>query len=227
MYSAISRSAAFHPVYPDAEWRAPSALPPSSRPVGAWARMPSLILLLAISSMFAASCHRRPQARVFVPPPAPPKPPFVLPPMPQVPEAPDLDAVSDAETPPELVAEIPVLPPPPEPPKRPVVVAAPKPAPPPPTPEPPGPTSPRIGQMFTADQLREYNRALEDSMSRARTVLAVAAGRRLNAQQSEMVDRIRIFMMQAEQARQKDLVTAVSLARRADLLARDLSGSFP
>jgi hypothetical protein len=81
--------------------------------------------------------------------------------------------------------------------------------------------------MFTADQLRDYNRALEDSMYRARTVLAVAAGHRLNAQQSEMVERIRIFMMQAEQARQKDLVTAVSLARRADLLARDLSGSFP
>ncbi len=227
MFSAISRSADFHPVYPDAEWRAPSALPPSSTPVGAQARARlSLILLLAISSMFAASCHRRQQARVFVPPPAPPKPPFVLPPWPQVPEAPDIDAETAAEAPPELVAEIPVLPPPPEPPKRPVVVAAPKPAPPPPAPEPP-PTSPRIGQMFTADQLRDYNRALEDSMSRARTVLAVAAGRRLNAQQSEMVERIRIFMMQAEQARQKDLVTAVNLARRADLLARDLSGSFP
>jgi hypothetical protein len=183
-----------------------------------------LILLIAVWAVFGAACQHRQRARLFVPPPAPPPRPFVLPPRPQVPEAPEIEAKVEVEIPPALTDDVPVLPPPPEPPKRPVVVPAPRPAPPPPAPEPL--PSPRIGQIFTADQLRDYNRTLDESMTRARTVLAVAAGRRLNTQQSEMVERIRIFMMQAEQARQKDLVTAVNLARRADLLARDLSGSI-
>ena len=225
MFSAISRSADFHPVHPDAEWRAPSAVPPSNQV--ARARTPSLILLIAMLSLIAAGCHRHPKSRAFVPPPPIARPPFVLPPMPEVSDdAPAIDADVDAETLVAVAMDIPSLPPPPEPPKRPVVVATPKPAPPPITIPEPIP-SPRLGQLFTADQLREYNQTLDASMSRARTVLAVAAGRKLNPQQSEMVVRIRTFMMQAEQARQKDLVTAVNLARRADLLARDLSGSFP
>jgi hypothetical protein len=191
---------------------------PARRPI-------SLILVTALVSLLFASCHHHRQSRVFQPPPPRPHPPFVLPPFPTLPEAPDIEAESESAEPPEIASDIPVLPPPPEPPKRPVVVAVPKPVPPPPPPEPPA--SPRLGQMFTADQLRDYNRALDESMARARTVLAVAAGRRLNQQQSELVVRIRTFMMQAEQARQKDLVTAVNLARRADLLARDLSGSLP
>jgi hypothetical protein len=81
--------------------------------------------------------------------------------------------------------------------------------------------------MFTADQLREYNRSFDDSLARVRTILAVAAGRKLTAQQAGIVARIRTFMRQAEQARQQDLVTAVGLARRADLLAQDLSASLP
>ena len=190
----------------------------------------SSFLLIVVLSVVSAGCHHHRQSRLFVPPAVQPRP-MVLPPVPHLPEAPEIDAISDVATPTDLVADIsvdiPVLPPPPEPPKRPVVVAAPKPAPPPPVPEPEPPSSPRIGQMFTADQLRDYNRTLDDSMARARTVLAVAAGRRLNAQQSELVGRIRTFMMQAELARQKDLVTAVNLARRADLLARDLSESLP
>jgi hypothetical protein len=225
MPSAFVRSAHFHPADPEWGRSVPSA---GHRPPYAVRAQNSLglILLIAIVSMFAASCHRHRQVRVFVPPPVTRRP-FVLPPAPEIPDAPEIELAPDAEGVPTLIADIPVLAPPPEPPKRPVVVAAPKPAPPPPAPEPEPPSSPRLGQIFTADQLRDYNRTLDDSMTRARTVLAVAAGRRLNAQQSEMVVRIRTFMMQAELARQKDLVTAVNLARRADLLARDLSGSLP
>jgi hypothetical protein len=58
-------------------------------------------------------------------------------------------------------------------------------------------------------------------------VLAAAASRKLTADQDSLVVRIRTFVMQAEQAREQDLVTAVSLARRADLLAQDLAGRLP
>jgi len=151
--------------------------------------------------------------------------PFVLPPKPELPDPVELDAKSAAENPPEDYSSIPTLPPPAAPVKRPVVVAAPRPTPAPVVVEPP--PNPRLGQIFTADQLRDYNRAFDDSLARVRTILAVAAGRRLTPQQTGIVARIRTFMMQAEQARQQDLVTAVGLARRADLLAQDLSASLP
>jgi hypothetical protein len=41
------------------------------------------------------------------------------------------------------------------------------------------------------------------------------------------VGRIQTFQKQAEQARELDLVTAVNLARRADLLAQDLIKRLP
>ena len=156
----------------------------------------------------------------------------MLPPAPQLPL---FDASSGAEpsfcsgdclvTPPELFSSIPVLPPPPAPPKRPPVVATPKPVP-PPAPAEPAP-SPRLGQIFTADQARDYNRALDESLTRVRVVLAAAANRRLTPDQNRLIVRIRTFVMQAEQAREQDLVTAVNLARRADLLAQDLAGRLP
>jgi hypothetical protein len=196
-----------------------------SEPACEAARTPAgAILLLAILTLGAASCRHHPVARVFVRPPSTPRP-FVLPPSPQLPGPPEFDAKTEAETTPADFSEIPTLPPPPAPARRPPVIAAPRPAPPPLAVEPV--PSPRLGQIFTADQLRDYNRAFDDSLARVRTVLAVAAGRRLNAQQNGIVARIRTFMVQAEQTRQQDLVTAVGLARRADLLAQDLSASLP
>ena len=89
------------------------------------------------------------------------------------------------------------------------------------------PAPPQLGQIFTPDQTREYNRTLNDSLDRVRKALAVVAGKNLNAEQSEIANRIRTFERQAEQAREQDLVTAVSLARRADLLAQDLLDRLP
>lgn len=85
---------------------------------------------------------------------------------------------------------------------------------------------PRLGQIFTPEQARDYNRQLDDSLARVRNVLAVAQKRRLTGGQADMVNRIRTFQRQAEQAREQDLVTAVNLANRADLLARDLLAQF-
>jgi len=84
-----------------------------------------------------------------------------------------------------------------------------------------------LGQVFTAEQVRDYNRNLDESLERVKKVLGNLAGRRLNTEQNEVVNRIRTFQNQAEQARDQDLVTAVSLARRADLLAQDLIGRLP
>ena len=192
------------------------------------------VMLLVGVSLLAISCapHRHIQARRFVPPP---QKPFVLPTVPELPVF--VRVYDDAERvcssncmiwfPAELSAVVgfrmPDLPPP-APPRRPPVVAAPRPAPPPVAVE--SPASPRLGQIFTAEQLRDYNRAFDDSLARVRMILAVAAGRKLTPQQTGIVARIRTFMMQAEQARQQDLVTAVGLARRADVLAQDLSASL-
>jgi hypothetical protein len=185
-----------------------------------------MMVFIVAFSLTSASCMRR-HVRAFVPPPTRPRPPFVPPPMPQLPDPLELDAALEAPTPPESDSTFPVLPPPtPAPPRRAPVVATPRPLPPPPEPTEQVP-SPRLGQIFTADQSRDYNRTLDESLTRVRLVLAAAAGRRLTADQDNLVVRIRTFVMQAEQAREQDLVTAVSLARRADLLAQDLAGRLP
>jgi hypothetical protein len=84
-----------------------------------------------------------------------------------------------------------------------------------------------LGQIFTPEQWRDYNRTLDESLDRVRRALEVLDGKKLNAEQKETRNRIRTFQKQAEQARQQDLVTAVNLARRADLLAKDLVERLP
>jgi len=86
---------------------------------------------------------------------------------------------------------------------------------------------PRLGQIFTAEQLREYRRNLDESLDRVRRALVSVTGKPLNRDLTEMVGRIQTFQRQAEQARDTDLVTAVNLARRADLLAQDLLKRLP
>ena len=89
------------------------------------------------------------------------------------------------------------------------------------------PPPPRLGQIFTAEQLREYRRNLDESLERVRKVLVTVVGKNLNRDLTEMVGRIQTFQRQAGQARETDLVTAVNLARRADLLAQDLLKRLP
>lgn len=117
-------------------------------------------------------------------------------------------------------------PPPPAPRRTPQPVRATAPPPAVVTPE-PQPPAPRLAQIFTSEQLREYNRSLEESLDRVRRVLGSVAGKNLNAELTQMVSRIQTFQMQAEQTREQDLVTAVNLARRADLLAQDLIKRLP
>jgi hypothetical protein len=81
--------------------------------------------------------------------------------------------------------------------------------------------------LLTAEQLREYNHSIDESLERVKRVLGSVAGRNLNAELTSIRDRIQTFQKQAEQARESDLVTAVNLARRADLLAQDLIKRLP
>jgi hypothetical protein len=188
-------------------------------------RLLPFILALSFGS---TSCwfQKTPPPRVFVPPPPVYRPPVAFE-QPELPAAPEIELPLDASIMESIPAAMPpVEAPPPPPPRRPpppARVSAQPPAPVPPEVQP----TPRLGQIFTAEQLRDYNRALEESLDRVRRVLGSVAGKNLNPELSEMVSRIQTFQKQAEQAREQDLVTAVNLARRADLLAQDLVKRLP
>jgi hypothetical protein len=185
-----------------------------------------LIPVLLVLSLGLTSCwfgKKKAAPRVFIPPPVR-RTPSPLPPQPEISEGPGIEAKVTFEPPVGYPGTIPVVPPPPAPAKRPVVVAPKAPA---VTPQPEPTPAPRLGQIFTADQLRDYNRNLDDSLDRVKRALAAIERKNLNAEQAETANRIRTFQKQAEQAREQDLVTAVNLARRADLLAQDLLQRLP
>jgi hypothetical protein len=183
-------------------------------------------------SLGSSSCFfkKTKAARVFVPPPSKPQPPIDSK-VPELPPAPEIDTAADStvelQLPSGVPANLPPAGPPPAAPARrpaaPARVATPQLA---PMPE-PVPTQPRLGQIFTAEQLREYNRTLDDSLNGVKTALAKVAGKNLTPELSEILSRVQTFQKQAEQARESDLVTAVNLARRADLLAQDLIKRLP
>lgn len=188
------------------------------------ARLFPAVLALALTS---ASCWFRKSPVVFTPPPPQeqPKPPT---PAATLPAPPKIEGDPSNELPPRISTSMPDVPEPPKPappvrraPAPPKVVATP--------PQPPAeqPATPRLGQIFTASQSREYNRELNEKLERVKKNLAILAGKNLNGEQAEIVTRIRTFQIQAEQAREQDLVTAVNLARRADLLAQDLVERLP
>jgi hypothetical protein len=199
----------------------------------------STALLLALAFFSNGCWFSHHPAAAFTPPPPQAAPvaadPERLPDPPVVASIPDLgESSTDTSTAtgvspgliPNGVAEAPAPPMPKVPSSRPPVTAAPKPAAtaPQPTPQPP----PRLGQILSPDQTREYNRALEESLDRVRKALAVLVKKNLSPDQAEILNRIQVFQKQAEDARvERDLVKAVSLARRADVLAKDLQDHVP
>lgn len=81
---------------------------------------------------------------------------------------------------------------------------------------------PKLGEILSDDQRLENLKICDESVGRAKQALAQIRNVSLNASQKESVARIRTFISQAEQARQRDPQTARQLAERADLLSRDL-----
>jgi hypothetical protein len=191
-------------------------------------RKTRLIFGIFALSLASTSCLRqKTQARVFTPPPTRAQP-QVTEGIPDLPDAPRIavDEASIAPPPlpenPDLTNEIP------EAPKR--IARRPAPAITPPKPVAPGPVTPvapKLAQMLTPEELRENTRALDESLDRVNRALSVVEGKSLTADQKAEAERIRTFRKQAEQAREQDLLTAVSLARRADLLAKDLLERLP
>lgn len=152
------------------------------------------------------------------------------------------------ETPPDIETEVPrialeevALPAPPEveaPPSRPAQAKRPAPGPITPAPtqpgpatpeveQPPAPPTPQLGEILTADRRRQYEALFIERVSGAQGALNRANGRtNLTQQQKETIQRIRTFLHQAEETKDKDLVTALEFARRADLFGRDLVKSL-
>ena len=195
-----------------------------------YARLRVFPLILAFS-LGTTSCwfQKKTAARVFVPPPPPPAArPSVASVVPEIPPAPEIELDSEMPQIEGFPESLPTAagPPPPAPRRTSPPVRATAPPPPVIPPEPP-PPAPRLGQIFTAEQLREYNHSLDESLDRVRKVLGNVAGRNLNPELAQIVGRIQTFQKQAEQAREQDLVTAVNVARRADLLAQDLVKRLP
>jgi len=92
--------------------------------------------------------------------------------------------------------------------------------------QPPGPEPPKLVQLLTADEQRRYQAELDQFLRSAEAIVAQSSSRTLDAQQSDLVIRIRAFTQQARDQRDTDLMTARNLAQRADVLARDLQRSF-
>jgi hypothetical protein len=193
-------------------------------------RIPRMIFGIFVLSLASTSCLRqRTQARVFTPPPARAEAsvPNARAPFPEPPQiAADPATIVPPrlpETTPETMVEIPEAPRRVA--RRPGPVTPPKPASTGPQPQESPP--PRLAQMFSSEELREHTRTLDESLDRVNRALAVVEGKNLTPDQKEIAERIRTFRKQAEQAREQDLLTAVSLARRADLLAKDLLERLP
>jgi len=169
-----------------------------------------LTVALAIGS---SGCWFGKKAAVAPPPPAPQ--PVAVNPTPAAPPAPD---VAKTETP------QPTPQPKPAPPPRP----APQASAPQVTVTPPAEPAPavRLGEILTDDRRRQYEADFNRNVSDAQAALKQASTRTLTATQKQSVGRIRTFLQQADQAKSNDLVTAVQLARRADLLAQDLRKSL-
>ncbi len=178
--------------------------------------------LLAMVGASGCLFQQKPRPVAFTPPP--PHPPTKPEPRPQLPVPPELQSELAIILLPDSSELFPNLPEPPKPvkPKTPII-AGPKP---PINPGPDTPT-PRLGQIFSAEEIRAYTNNLNASLVRVNDALGKIERRRLTREDVVTVERIKTFQKQAEQARQEDLVTAVNLARRADLLAQDLLGRLP
>ncbi len=181
---------------------------------------PAVIVLSALCS----SCFFQKKPVVFTPPPPQAKPRIPtevvrLPAPPEIGGNPNLPP--DVPAPGLIVVRGDVAPPP----ERPAPRRNPNPTPAHITPAPAvteTPAPPRLGPVFTPDQRRAYTRTLDESLERVRRALEFLATRNLNAEQADVREKISTFQKQAEQAREQDLVLAVNLAKRADLLAQDL-----
>lgn len=194
--------------------------------------MPRFLRLEASFVLFLvweSSCHKK---QVGVPLPSVPVADRPTSPAP-TPPAP----TSEAPTPPTTThPEDPApyqvnKPPQPVPAKKPARSAAtPAAAPPASPPAPPAATAPalppKLGDILTPDEQKQYSASIDQSLSLAQASLNTLGGRQLTKDQQAEVEQIRSFMQQAHDTRGSDPAGAKSLAARAAVLARDLAATF-
>ena len=182
---------------------------------------PAILILCSLTS----SCLFHKTSAAFTPPP--PRPKTKLAAAPTLPAPPAIAGDPDATIPPAAPYSIPDEPAPPasRSSRRSAGATPPRQAPPPTPPEQAAP--PKLGPIITADQRREYTRALDESLESVKRMMDVLATKYLNPEQSEIRVRIGTYQKQAEQERDQDLALAVNLAKRAQLLAQDLLERVP
>lgn len=180
--------------------------------------------VLAGALVMEGCLFQKKKARVFVPPPVfaslPPEvKPITLPAPPEM----TGEVGPGVELP--LIADV-SLPPPPPLPAAPKAPARP-PAPPVVVDTTPAPAAPKAAPVISAEERRQLNQDLDERLERVRRVLARAEGRTLSPDLATLANNARALLVSAEQARSQDLVTAVNLAKRADLFAMDLAQRLP
>ncbi|HEY6346290.1 MAG TPA: hypothetical protein VIY49_32780 [Bryobacteraceae bacterium] len=180
----------------------------------------ALLLPWIVSTTGCLFSSAKPATRAFRPPPVEAKAEVVVIEVPILEETgPPVDGPKPEPNPAEIATiSIPQLPEPPQPaPPKPHAPAPPKAAAPAPAPAPPV-----ITQAFTQEQSDELNHNYNEFLGQVKRDLEVLDHRRLGGDQPAQVSRIRKFEEQAKQEHDRDLVTAVELARRAASLAADL-----
>jgi hypothetical protein len=181
----------------------------------------ALLLPWIVSTTGCLFSSAKPAPRAFHPPPVEAKAVVVIPEVPILEEGgPPVVGPEPVPNPAELatirIPELSTKPPEPAPPKPHVVAPVKGPAP------VPAPAPPKITQVFDQSQKDELNRSYNEFLGQVKKHLEDLGHRRLSTDQSAQVSRIRTFKDQAEQEHDRDLVTAVELARRAASLAEDL-----
>ncbi len=181
--------------------------------------------MLTTSGCFFGSTKKK--AKVFTPPPvystAPAPPvnpqPVVLNPPPPVDAEvePGVEpVVAGTNLPPAPVKPTPVKPSPSKPPVTAVDV--------PPVPVVP---PPKPATIFSAAERTQMNQEIDQSLGKVRAALARVEGKNLSTDLAAVANNARTAMMNAEQTRVQDLVTAVSLAKRAESFATELVQRLP
>ena len=173
--------------------------------------------------MTSCGFHKAPRA--FNPPPVATKAPAPIPPAPEI-AAPEIafePVLYDFPRQTDPSSRFPEPPPPPRAPRPVANVPKPQPAP----NETPSTPALRLSQILTPEESRRNNQELDQYTESVKRALTRVAGRNLTAEQKDIAERVQTYLAQAEQAREQDLVTAVNLARRADLLAKDLLARLP
>jgi hypothetical protein len=81
---------------------------------------------------------------------------------------------------------------------------------------------PQLGPLISDQQRQALEREIDRNLDQAKAALNTLRGRRLTADQTEGVRRIREFIRQVEESRAHDGALARNLSERARLLAEDL-----